>query len=229
MALNASILGCEGLSVTDWEKAFFRDSDPFGFILFARNIDTPDQLRQLTADLREAVGRDAPILIDQEGGRVQRMRAPHWHEWLPPLDQMEQASDPIRAMWLRNRIIADELRAVGIDANCAPCADIVGPDTHPFLRNRCYGIDLETVIAASVAAADNADTVQTFYDLLSNPGSETHAAAFVNATADTWESVVTIPVATKAATRSWDKSEDLPDCYRISTGKFRSFTKAVIS
>jgi len=55
------------------------------------------------------------------------MRTPHWREWLPPLDHVAQASDPIRAMWLRYRIIADELRAVGIDVNCAPCADIAGP------------------------------------------------------------------------------------------------------
>ena len=154
MACNATILGPEGLAITDWEKTFFRDADPYGFIVFARNVETPEQLKRLTSELREAVGRDVPILIDQEGGRVQRMRAPHWREWLPPLEQMEKASDPIRAMWLRYRIIADELRAVGIDANCAPCADIAGRDTHPFLRNRCYGTDVQTVIAASRAAAD---------------------------------------------------------------------------
>ncbi len=151
---NASILAPEGCTVTNWERDFFRDVSPFGFIVFARNVDTPDQLRRLTSDLREAVGHDAPILIDQEGGRVQRMRAPHWREWLPPLDQMAQARDPMRAMWLRNRIIADELRAVGIDANCAPCADIASAETHPFLQNRCYGTDVKTVIDASRAAAD---------------------------------------------------------------------------
>ena len=151
---NASILAPEGHTLTDWERAFFRDSDPYGFIVFARHVDTPAQLCALTSDLRDTVGRDAPILIDQEGGRVQRMRAPHWREWLPPLDQMAQARDPMRTMWLRNRIIAAELRAAGIDANCAPCADIAGADTHPFLRNRCYGEDGQTVIAASRAAAD---------------------------------------------------------------------------
>jgi len=151
---NASILAPEGHVLTDWERKFFRDADPYGFIVFARSIDTPDQLRKLTSDLRDCVGRDAPVLIDQEGGRVQRMRAPHWREWLPPLDQMAQARDGVRAMWLRNRIIADELRSVGIDANCAPCADIAGPQTHPFLQNRCYGTDVQTVLTASRAAAD---------------------------------------------------------------------------
>lgn len=151
---NASILGPEGQRVTGWEYVFFRETDPLGFIVFARNIDTPDQLRRLTSDLRDAVGRDAPILIDQEGGRVQRMRAPNWREWLPPLEQAAQATDPARSFYLRSRIIADELRSVGIDANCAPTCDIAGPDTHPFLHNRCLGGDPETVIQNARAIAD---------------------------------------------------------------------------
>jgi beta-N-acetylhexosaminidase len=151
---NASILGPIGHSVTDWERAFFRDSDPLGFIVFARNVDTPDQLRRLTSDLRDAVGRDAPILIDQEGGRVQRMREPHWREWLPPLEQAALASDTARSFYIPSRIMADELRGVGIDANCAPTCDIAGPETHPFLRNRCLGEDPITVIQNARATAD---------------------------------------------------------------------------
>lgn len=154
MACNASILGCEGLHVTDWEKAFFRSSDPLGFILFARNIDTPEQLRRLTAELRETVGRDAPILIDQEGGRVQRMRSPHWREYLPALDQMERASDRMRAQWVRNRLIAQDLHDVGIDVNCAPLADLVENETHPVLRNRLYGAGIETVVQAARVCVD---------------------------------------------------------------------------
>lgn len=154
MSHRAVIFGCEGLTLSDWEKTFFRDSDPWGFILFARNVDTPDQVRRLTAELRDAVGWHAPILIDQEGGRVQRMRAPHWREYLPALDQMGRASDPIRAQWLRNRLIAQELHDVGIDVNCAPLADIAQDDTHPFLRNRLYGETVDTVVdAARVCAA----------------------------------------------------------------------------
>ncbi len=154
MACNATILGPSGLSVTAWEKAFFRDADPLGFIVFARNIEDPSQLKRLTTELREAVGRNAPILIDQEGGRVQRMRSPHWREYLPALDQMERASDPIRAQWVRNRLIAAELSDVGIDVNCAPLADLVEDDTHPVLRNRLYGADVATVVAAARACAD---------------------------------------------------------------------------
>lgn len=154
MACSATILGPDGHVISGWEKSFFRDVDPFGFIVFARNIDTPDQLRRLTSDLRDAVGRDAPVLIDQEGGRVQRMRGPHWREYLPALDQMEKASNPMRAQWIRNRLIAQELYGVGIDVNCAPLADLVEDETHPVLRNRLYGNDVETVVAAARVCAD---------------------------------------------------------------------------
>ena len=152
--MNATILGLEGLEVSNWERGFFREVQPFGFILFARNIDTPDQLRKLTDQLRETVGHHAPILIDQEGGRVQRMRSPHWREYLPALDQMDRARDPLRAQWLRNRLIADDLYRVGIDANCAPLADIAEDATHPFLYNRLYGRDVKSVINAARVCAD---------------------------------------------------------------------------
>ncbi len=153
---GAAIFGCEGPVLGAAERDFLRDYNPLGFIIFARNVENPEQLRALTADLRAAVGRDAPILIDQEGGRVQRMRAPHWREWLPPLDTVERTGiNAPRALALRSMIIATELRAVGIDANCAPVADIGSALTHPFLRNRCYGQDVETVtkIARAVAEA----------------------------------------------------------------------------
>lgn len=152
---GATIFGCSGTALTAAERAFFRQADPFGFILFARNVETPDQLRGLTAALRDAVGRDAPILVDQEGGRVQRLRAPHWREWLPPLDQV-QAAGPLagQVMALRSRLMATELRAVGIDANCAPCADLALPETHPFLKNRCYGSDPVHVAQIARAVAD---------------------------------------------------------------------------
>ncbi|WP_347313610.1 glycoside hydrolase family 3 N-terminal domain-containing protein [Defluviimonas sp. SAOS-178_SWC] len=155
-AASATVLGCEGPVLSKDEAAFFRDSDPWGFILFARNVETPGQLRRLTADLRASVGRDTPVLVDQEGGRVQRLRAPHWREWQPPLDEVAAAGAARyeRALWLRYRLIAEELRAVGIDADCAPSADIAGPDTHPFLRNRCFGDNAATVARAARAAAE---------------------------------------------------------------------------
>ncbi len=152
--MNATIFGPEGLEITEWERGFFREVQPLGFILFARNIDNPDQLRRLTHALREAVQRDAMILIDQEGGRVQRMRSPHWREYLPALDQMAQAADPLRAHWVRNRLIAAELHDVGIDANCAPLADIAEEATHPVLKNRLYGYDVQTVVEACRVCAD---------------------------------------------------------------------------
>jgi beta-N-acetylhexosaminidase len=152
--MNATIFGPEGLEITDWERGFFREVQPLGFILFARNIDNPDQLRRLTHSLREAVQRDAMILIDQEGGRVQRMRSPHWREYLPALDQMARAEDPLRAHWVRNRLIAAELHDVGIDANCAPLADIAEEATHPVLKNRLYGYDVQTVVDACRVCAD---------------------------------------------------------------------------
>ena len=98
---------------------------------------TPDQLRRLTADLRAAVGRDAPILVDQEGGRVQRLRAPHWREWDAAAGYGRrgrlESKRPRGLMRLRAQVIAAELRAVGIDANCAPVADVARDTTHPFL------------------------------------------------------------------------------------------------
>ena len=126
------------------EIRFFRDAAPWGFILFARNVETPGQVRNLTSALREAVGREAPILIDQEGGRVQRLRGPIWREWEPPLVQVDRDGTE-RCMYLRGLLIGQELREIGIDANCAPSADIAFPETHAFLQNRCYGRDAETV------------------------------------------------------------------------------------
>jgi beta-N-acetylhexosaminidase len=160
MSAAATILGCAGPVLGREERAFFRAADPWGFILFARNVETPAQLRRLTADLREAVGRDAPVFIDQEGGRVARMQAPHWRTWAPPFDQVARAAAtglpgwPARSMWLRYRLIADELAAVGIDGNCAPVGDIAGPATHPFLRNRCYGETPALVAEVARAVAD---------------------------------------------------------------------------
>jgi beta-N-acetylhexosaminidase len=151
---GATVLGCAGPALGPDEAAFFREADPWGFILFARNVEAPAQVSRLTADLRAAVGRDAPIFVDQEGGRVQRLRAPHWREWAPPLDTVRAAgAAAARAMYLRFRLIAAELRAVGIDGDCAPSGDIAAEGTHPFLKNRCYGNDVDTVVGVARAVA----------------------------------------------------------------------------
>jgi beta-N-acetylhexosaminidase len=149
----ALICGLSGPDLTGWEAGFLRDCAPWGVILFARNVVDPGQMRRLTGDIRAALGWHAPILIDQEGGRVQRMRAPHWQEFLPALDQMARASDSLRAQWLRNRLIAHDLHGVGVDVNCAPLADLVEDATHPVLLNRLYGGDVATVVAAARACA----------------------------------------------------------------------------
>jgi len=152
---SATILGCEGPRLSPDEARFFSAAQPWGFILFARNIEDPVQLLALTSDLRAAVGRNAPILIDQEGGRVQRMRPPHWRQWRPALDQMAQAGPlrAARAMRVRARLIAHELRSVGIDVNCMPLADVARDTTHPILKNRLYGTEPDTVIGAGRAVA----------------------------------------------------------------------------
>ena len=146
MSVGAYIFGCSGLELSDVEKDFFSEVNPWGFILFSRNIESRSQVQSLTTQLRKCVGRNIPILIDQEGGRVQRMRAPHWSEYLPALDQINvTGSNAARSMYLRSRLIAFDLREVGIDVNCAPVADILKPNTHPVLANRCYGTNVGKV------------------------------------------------------------------------------------
>lgn len=156
MAASATILGCAGETLSPVELRFFAEVAPWGFILFKRNVRDPAQLLALTSELRSAVGRDCPILIDQEGGRVQRLGTPHWRQWYPPLDQIERAGPEraTRSMYLRARLIADELRAVGIDVNCAPLADVARDSTHPFLRNRLYGGTADAVSANAIAVSD---------------------------------------------------------------------------
>ena len=155
MRYGATILDASGLRLTAQEKALFHAVKPFGFILFARNIDTPDQVRALCDELREAAGHEAVITVDQEGGRVQRLRAPHWRDWTAPLDFVQAAGpNAAEAMYLRFRLIADELHRVGIDSNCAPMVDVAGAQTHTFLRNRCYGTTPDAVATLGRAAAD---------------------------------------------------------------------------
>lgn len=156
MNFGPYIFGCAGTRLTREEAAFFAASLPFGFILFARNIDTPQQVSDLIAQLRHAVGWHAPVFIDQEGGRVARLRPPHWTAFPPALDMADAPDSELnltRAFWLRGRLMAEELHALGIDVNCTPLADIARPDTHAVLRNRCYGFDADTVIRAATALA----------------------------------------------------------------------------
>lgn len=153
---RAAILGLLATEVSELEFDFFRDADPWGFILFARNIDRPEQVRRLTSMLREAVGRNAPVLIDQEGGRVQRMRPPHWRRWSPVLNLFDCPDENagVEAARLRYRIIADELADVGIDVNCAPLLDVLSTHSHEAIGCRALGRDPGSVIRRGKAVIE---------------------------------------------------------------------------
>ena len=128
MSVSSAIFGCAGPRLNAGEAAFFRDCNPWGFILFSRNIETPDQVRRLCIDLRTSVGRDALIFVDQEGGRVQRFTTPHWRKapWAHEFGRLYGIDQAVakRATWLNFRLIADELRSVGVTADCAPVLDL---------------------------------------------------------------------------------------------------------
>ncbi|SNS45531.1 glycoside hydrolase family 3 N-terminal domain-containing protein [Antarctobacter heliothermus] len=144
-AFGAVILGCAGTALSNAELSLYSGMRPFGFILFNRNLQDADQIRALCDSLRAAASHNAPIFIDQEGGRVQRLRPPLARDWPAPLEDAT-APDAERRFYLRARLIADELRGLGIDGNCIPTLDIARADTHAVLRNRCYGTDGDTVI-----------------------------------------------------------------------------------
>jgi beta-N-acetylhexosaminidase len=152
---GAAILGCAGPRLAPEERRFFAGACPFGFILFSRNLETPEQIRALTSALRDAAGRDAPVFIDQEGGRVQRLRPPLARDWHPPLQEVARFGPrAAEAMALRARIICAELRGYGIDGNCAPALDIARPETHAVLRNRLLGTDPAEVARIGRASAE---------------------------------------------------------------------------
>jgi beta-N-acetylhexosaminidase len=156
---RAFIAGCAGLTLTDEEAAFFRAAEPWGFILFKRNIEAPGQVRALTQALREAVGReDAPILIDQEGGRVQRMGPPHWPAYPPGRAYGRMAgNDPLfqrEIARLGARLMAHDLREVGINVDCVPVLDVPVEGAHDVIGDRAYARDPQTVAVLGRAAAE---------------------------------------------------------------------------
>jgi beta-N-acetylhexosaminidase len=144
---SAAIYGLAGPELTPDEAAFFRQADPWGFILFSRNVVDPAQLGRLTRQLRGTVGRNAPILVDQEGGRVQRLGPPHWRSWRPVASLFDGADEAaaLEAARLRYRIIADELAEVGIDVNCAPLLDVRAPQGHEIIGSRALGEAVDEV------------------------------------------------------------------------------------
>jgi beta-N-acetylhexosaminidase len=149
---RAVILGCAGPRLSDRERAFFRDADPVGFILFRRNVETPEQVTALVAALRDCVGRaDAPVLIDQEGGRVARLQPPHWRRYPPAAVLAGHGEEAVR---LGARLIADDLARLGITVDCVPCLDIPVSGADPIIGDRAYGSDPETVSRLGRVAAE---------------------------------------------------------------------------
>lgn len=156
MSSRAFIAGCAGQTLSPDERAFFRDASPWGFILFGRNIDNPAQVSALTAELRGTVGWHAPILIDQEGGRVQRMKPPHWPPY-PAAQAFGAINDPVQQreiVRLGARLMAHDLKAVGIDVDCLPVLDVPVAGAHDVIGARAYAHDPDRVAVLGRAAAE---------------------------------------------------------------------------
>jgi beta-N-acetylhexosaminidase len=164
LAQRPLILGCQGPTLSEWERAFFARCDPHGFILFKRNCETPEQVASLTVALRDSVGRpDAPVLVDQEGGRVQRLGPPHWRPMPAAARFGELASRDAaagrEAVQANARLLGDELAACGISADCAPVLDLSFPETHEIIGDRAFGAspalvaDLGRALSEGLAAS----------------------------------------------------------------------------
>jgi beta-N-acetylhexosaminidase len=155
----AVIFGCSGTVLTDEERGFFTDANPLGFILFQRNCDNPEQVRALVASLRDAVHRpDAPVLIDQEGGRVQRLKPPHWRD-VPAAWRFADLFDrdrvrALKAVRLNSCLIAHELTELGISIGCAPVLDLPQPGADPIIGDRAYGNDPAKISTLAMAVCE---------------------------------------------------------------------------
>ena len=159
MTCAAAILGCAGPVLTPSEKAFFAEVRPWGFILFKRNVETPEQVRALVAELRWTVQRaDAPLLIDQEGGRVQRLGPPHWRRYPPGRAYGQLASnDPLfrrEITRLGARLLAHDLASLGINVDCVPVLDVPDPSGHEIIGDRAYADTPGEVARLGRAAAE---------------------------------------------------------------------------
>jgi beta-N-acetylhexosaminidase len=156
---KAMILGCAGLELSRAEKAFFKAEQPWGFILFRRNVDSPDQVRKLVDALRRTVDRsDAPVLIDQEGGRVQRLGPPHWPKYPPGRAYGQMAgNDPLVRRELTRlgaRLMAHDLHKLGINVDCVPVLDVPVPGAHDVIGDRAYASDPASIAVMGRAASE---------------------------------------------------------------------------
>lgn len=156
---KAFITGLAGTQLSDAERDFIRAERPWGFILFRRNIDTPAQVAALTNEVRNVLGEaDVPILVDQEGGRVQRFRPPNWPLY-PAGAAFGQLYDidpalGLRAARLSARLIADDLTKVGVTVDCLPLADVPVPGANDVIGDRAYGNDPKKVAALARAVTE---------------------------------------------------------------------------
>lgn len=160
------IFGISGYELTQGEKDFFHAVNPLGFILFARNIRDPQQLKDLTQSLKDCLGREAPILVDQEGGRVARMRPPHWSAHPTPRVAADAAArdlpQAIGSVGAVNTAIARSLRDAGITVNCTPVVDVYFNNlTHAAIGDRSFSSDPALVgqLGAEVCRAHLAEGV----------------------------------------------------------------------
>jgi beta-N-acetylhexosaminidase len=157
---KAFICGVLGHRLSDDEKRFLSREQPYGVILFARNCDTPAQVKALCAEIREQLAHPfAGILIDQEGGRVARLKPPHWRAYPPARCFADIAADGDMlgardGAYLNARLIAEDLRGLGITINCAPLADVPSPECHDIIGDRAFGDTPSQVITLARAQAD---------------------------------------------------------------------------
>lgn len=155
---KAFICGCKGLSLEPQERELIARHQPWGLILFKRNIGDPAQVAALVASFREIVGReDAPVLIDQEGGRVQRMGPPHWPAYPAAARFGELAGGSAvqnEAAFLNARLMAADLAAVGVNVNCTPVLDVPAPDSHNIVGDRAYGADPMVVTSLALSVCE---------------------------------------------------------------------------
>jgi beta-N-acetylhexosaminidase len=145
----AIILGVAGERLSPEERRFFTDCDPLGLVLFRRNCASRDQVRALIDEFRAAVGRaDAPVLIDQEGGRVARLRPPAWRAYPAPA-VIAALIEPsaLEAAQLSARLIAEDLAELGITVDAAPVLDLPTPGADPVIGDRAWGTDPVRVAA----------------------------------------------------------------------------------
>lgn len=152
--VKSFICGVSGKRLTDEERAFLAAEQPYGVILFARNIESPAQVKALTDDIKAVLAHPyVEILVDQEGGRVARLKPPHWRTY-PSAQNLSGKADAARAVYVNARLIAEELEACGITMDCAPVADVLAPECHAIIGDRAFGDAPAQVIALARAQSE---------------------------------------------------------------------------